>query len=924
MTNYDSSTEATRETGSSWSVRQHPNASSPYLTVVIPTYNEEHRLEESLERVTAYLSSRPYHWELVISDDGSEDRTLLIAHTFAEQWPQIRVLPSDENRGKGDAVRRGVLAARGAYTLFTDADLSTPIEEVESFLPLLQSESDVVIGSRAMPESRIVEPQPWHRRLGGYIVHRLIHYFVLYSVHDSQCGFKAFRTTAARHIFSLLTIERFAFDVEVLLLAEELGYRTTEVGVTWADAPGTRLSPLRDSIRMLHDMYRIRKSVRERLDDDIETVPLKDERSISLIALQRANGSPDLPIEDAIDRAKRSADTMLLSERDDTTLLATFGVTPKEAEQVAHRLVTTASKTLAGQGSSSAVTVDVQPLPLATPMPWLVDRAAPPETLGVPSERLQYNNTLLKKLSLEEQQREADRRVFEKRYETWKRRRRSLRLLITANIAGLAFWLSWLLDFGNAATLPLYSLLVAAECFNLLQVLGYWYTVWNEPAPQRLRARVSGRIDVFITTYNEPVDLVEKTARAAVAMPYPHRTYVLDDGNRPEMGEMARRVGAHWITRPDNRGAKAGNINHALSVTDGDFFVVFDADHVPHPNFLDRMMPYMADTRAAFAQAPQYYVNRHKTYLTEGAMDQQELFFGPICKGKDGLGAVFCCGTNMVIRRSAIDSIGGFREDSITEDAVTSLDLHERGWTSRYVGERLADGLAPEDLSAYISQQRRWARGNIEMLFKSDLFVRRMALSLRLQYAWSAMYYLTSLTTVLYLALPCLFLLFGVQTVSAKSTDFIAHFLPYIFTTIFILARSAEGRLRFRAIQLSYGLFPVFIGAFYSILTGRKVGFAVTPKEGRIQSFYHLVIPQLTAIGISFLAILVGFAHYSGAATVTNSCWALFNVVMLSGIIRAAAPQRPKEHRSTGPTIVAAFDDMRQLPSHPDYISARW
>jgi len=192
---------------------------------------------------------------------------------------------------------------------------------------------------------------------------------------------------------------------------------------------------------------------------------------------------------------------------------------------------------------------------------------------------------------------------------------------------------------------------------------------------------------------------------------------------------------------------------------------------------------------------------------------------------------------------------------------------------------------------------------------------RRMPVRLRFQYAWSAMYYLTSLTTVLYMALPCLFLLFGIQTVSALSTDFIAHFLPYIFTTIFILARSAEGRLRFRAIQLSYGLFPVFTGAFYAAVSGRKAGFAVTPKEGRAQSFYHLVVPQIAVAAISALSILVGFAHYAGPATVTNACWALFNVIMLSAIIRAAAPQRANAAARPNADLVGAAPELTQQVS---------
>jgi len=866
-----------------WARHEEGRAGQPLLSVILPTYNEERRLGPTLERVTAYLASQPYTWELLVVDDGSVDQTVLTARVFAEQWPQMRILTAERNGGKGDAVRRGVFAARGAYTLFSDADLATPISEVGRVLPLLQGDADVVIGSRAMPDSRIVTAQPLRRRVMGRVFRRLVHGLALRGVRDSQCGFKGFRTTAARHIFGQLTIERFAFDVEVLLLAQELGYRTREIGVSWADVPGTTVSPFRDSATMLRDIYGMRGGVRARLDAARTLAPGAHDRTVSLITVHQTSGRDDLPLGRAIETARRAADTVVVEQRPGTALVTAFGVTTEEAGHVANRLATATSEALATQGQSSAVTVDLHPLPLATPVRWLREPITPAAT---------PRDATRTEASIAAERHSDDQRMFTQGQADWKRRRRAVRALIAFNVLGLIWWLDWLFRPSNAANGLLYTLLVLAECFNVVQVLGYWYTVWHERAPERKRARVEGRVDVFIATYNESVEVVEETVRAAVAMPYPHRTYVLDDGNRPEMAALAARHGARWVTRSHNRGAKAGNINHALTVTDADFFAVFDADHVPQPHFLDRMMPSLADPRVAFVQAPQYYANRGLNYVTEGAMDQQELFFGPICKGKDGLGAVFCCGTNMVMRRAAVEEVGGFREDSITEDAVTSLDLHEHGWTSRYVGERLADGLAPEDLGAYVSQQRRWARGNIEMLLHFGILRRHMPLRLRFQYAWSAMYYLTSLTTVLYMALPCLFLLFGIQTVSALSTDFIAHFLPYIFTTIFILARSAEGRLRFRAIQLSYGLFPVFTGAFYAVVSGRKAGFTVTPKEGRTQSFYHLVVPQLTVAAISALSILVGFAHYAGPATVTNACWALFNVIMLSAIIRAAAPQR--------------------------------
>jgi cellulose synthase (UDP-forming) len=861
------------------------NSEAPLLSIVVPTYNESRRLPRTLEQVTAYFGRQSYRWELLISDDGSRDDTVTIANEVARHWPQMRVLTATKNRGKGAAVRRGILAATGRYVLFSDADLATPIEDVEKLLPLLQDGYDVVIGSRAMPDSNILTKQPLLRQITGKGFRQVVRRLAVQGLRDTQCGFKAFRTPAGRHIFAQLRTERFAFDVEALLLAEALGYPIKEVGVTWADQPGTTVAPLRDAWTMWRDVYRLRRGVHHRLRDDIQSVPGENDRCIGLVTVRDATGLGDIAVEQLLESDRHADDTILVVREQGTATLATFGETVAATREAGIEIAAELTSARATTGESAAITEELQVLPLATPIDWLR-----PSGDGVTATAPQ--SAVIARMRLEDQAREADRRAFEQRSQEWRRRRATVRVLTAVNVVGLVWWLMWLYDYSHAANFVLYTLLVVAESFSVLQVLGYWFTVWNERPPERRRVKVPGRVDVFITTYNESVELVENTVRAAVSMTYPHRTYVLDDGNRPEMGEMARRHGAEWITRPDNQGAKAGNINHALTQTSGEFFVIFDADHVPHPDFLQRLMPYMDDPKMAFVQAPQFYVNRDRTYVAGGAMDQQELFFGPICRGKDGMNAVFCCGTNVVLRRSAIADVGGFDEHSITEDAVTSVKLHERGWHSRYVDERVAEGLGPDDLSAYISQQRRWARGNIEMLFKFGIFRRKMSWKLRLQYAWSAMYYLTGLTVPLYFVLPAAFLLFGWQAVSAQSGNFIAHFLPYIFMTIYILTRSAEGRLRFRAIQFSYGLFPVFLSALFSVLTGKRAHFQVTPKVGRVQSFYHLIIPQIAFALFLVVAIVFGSLHFSGARTVTNASWALFDLVLISGIIRAAAPQR--------------------------------
>ncbi len=477
-----------------------------------------------------------------------------------------------------------------------------------------------------------------------------------------------------------------------------------------------------------------------------------------------------------------------------------------------------------------------------------------------------------------------------------RRRRATLRVLILAGTVALGWWLVWLVNLAHAASLPLYGLLFLAQLINIFQVVGYWHAVWRLREPNRRKGDIEGGVDVFITTYNEPIEIVEPTLAAAVAMHRPHRTYLLDDGRRPEMKDLAHRYGAAWLTRPDNRGHKAGNLNEALKRTDGDFFAVFDADHVPAAEFLERLLPWFRDADIAWVQAPQFYANQHVSFTAGGAMDQQAIFFGPVCEGMDGLDGVICCGTNFVMRRAAVEEIGGFREDSVTEDAATGLALHARGWRSRYINEPLASGLAPEDLPSFLKQQRRWAQGNLEMLVRGLHTLNRVRPALGVQYAWAASNYLSGVSVLVYIALPCIFLLFGVQTVKlTTSDDFIAHFLPYIFLTVFIFVRSLDGHLRLRSVQVSFGLFPVHLSALASAIAGRRIGFAVTPKVAQGGSAYVLVIPQLAAIALSLISIPVGLHRVVDASAVTNSCWALFNIAMLAGIVRAASGQRVAE-----------------------------
>mgnify|MGYP000468806795 CR=1 FL=1 len=232
---------------------------SIYLSVVVPAYNEEKRIGFSLFRIKDYLQSRNLSAEVIVVDDGSTDRTAEVAREIMADYPEFRVISHPVNRGKGAAVRTGALQARGELVLFTDADLSTPIEELEKFLPLSREGYEVVIGSRALPESEIKERQGWLREHLGKGFNLLVRLLVLKGFKDTQCGFKLFWKEAAREIFFRLETEGFAFDVEVLLLARKLGYKIAQVPVVWVNHPESRVRLVRSSLKMLGELIKIRR-----------------------------------------------------------------------------------------------------------------------------------------------------------------------------------------------------------------------------------------------------------------------------------------------------------------------------------------------------------------------------------------------------------------------------------------------------------------------------------------------------------------------------------------------------------------------------------------------------------------------------------------------------------------------------------------
>jgi dolichyl-phosphate beta-glucosyltransferase len=232
----------------------------PHVSLIIPAYNEEERIGPTLTKIISYLSSRPYEGEIVVVDDGSTDSTVKEAMAHSGGPVPLRVVENPGNKGKGYSVRHGMREGRGEFLIFSDADLSTPIEETEKVLRAHSRGSDVVVASRRLARSVLEIKQPWYREFMGRSFNLVVQTFAVRGISDTQCGFKGFTRDAAAAVFSKAVIDRFGFDVEILFLARKLGFTVKEIPVRWIDSPFSRVDPLRDPYRMFMEVLKVRKN----------------------------------------------------------------------------------------------------------------------------------------------------------------------------------------------------------------------------------------------------------------------------------------------------------------------------------------------------------------------------------------------------------------------------------------------------------------------------------------------------------------------------------------------------------------------------------------------------------------------------------------------------------------------------------------
>ncbi len=469
---------------------------------------------------------------------------------------------------------------------------------------------------------------------------------------------------------------------------------------------------------------------------------------------------------------------------------------------------------------------------------------------------------------------------------TTRKSQRQLRVLIGAALVASFWYIGWLLEPGRVGNPYLYGALIVAEIFNIVQAVGFWWTVTGR-SKKRTHApsahfSPATEVDVFIPTYSESVEIVEATVASAAAMTGARiKVWILDDGDRPAMAQLADQYGVGYITREQHEGAKAGNINHALGITTGEFVLILDCDHVPLPHFLEATLPDFNDEKVAFVQTPQYYANFEESPIAAASWSQQAIFFGAIAQGKDRHNTMFCCGTNVVFRRKALNDVGGFPTNSLTEDFELSLHLNELGWKATYVNETLACGLAPEDMASYVSQQHRWARGCLSALPR--ILRSKLPLRQRAQYLLSSVYFLSGFTVITYMALPVLAMVFGIQALGQTSSDqFLLHFAPYYALSLYTLTRAGQGSFTFSAFALAEASAWIQVHAAYRWIFRRPSKFVVTPKQGSSNRQVKAVAPALVMIAILLGASIIGLSRGFTPGTLNNVGFAFLHLLVIS------------------------------------------
>ncbi len=436
--------------------------------------------------------------------------------------------------------------------------------------------------------------------------------------------------------------------------------------------------------------------------------------------------------------------------------------------------------------------------------------------------------------------------------------------------------------------------------YSLLRLMLIWINYLMIKKPETPHPEKGMRVAIFTTSSpGEPVEMFEKTLAACANISYPHTTYLLDDTRDPAFRECAERNGAVWLELVGIPGAKAGKINAALKLTQEEFILVLDPDHIPFPNFLDYTLGFFRDEKIGFVQVTQAYYNQYRSFTAHGAAEQTYTFYGPTQMGLFGIGGAVAIGANCTFRRTALESIGG-HGIGLAEDLITSIRIHAQGWKSVYNPVVVSRGLVPEDLGSFCKQQLKWSRGLFEVLFAE---VPRLFKNLtgwqRLSYLTITTYYLVGACTFYFTLVPFLFFLTHFNAAQMDFTEFLSYGMPivviavaiYLYVQKWLGHRKTERGLHWRGMILKHACWPVFLLGFLLGVIDKDVPYIPTAKraaKGYFTPFARPLVAHVLLFLITVGSLFVQrrfFATEIDVLATRQIIWAMLGFAVLSFVM---------------------------------------
>jgi cellulose synthase (UDP-forming) len=500
----------------------------------------------------------------------------------------------------------------------------------------------------------------------------------------------------------------------------------------------------------------------------------------------------------------------------------------------------------------------------------------------------------------------------------WRRDRTCTRALTCAFVFAVALRYLWWRLFDTVLPYPSYGpalywvwFLFVVELLGFLDIALFLLTMSRysdrRAEADQLQAAFTAApettwpaVDVFIPTYNEPLDVLERTIVGALALDYPReklRIYVLDDNRRKWLRELCERKGVTHVTRADNLHAKAGNLNNGLKISRGDLVAIFDADFVPFRCFLKRTVPFFQEPSIGIVQTPQHFFNKDPVQSNlnlEGILpDEQRLFFDEMAPSRDAWDVSFCCGSCSIARRKALEAIGGFPTESITEDLLTTLTMLNKGYKTRYLNERLSMGLAAESIKGYFVQRSRWCRGGIQTLFVHNGPIRGPGLTLLQRIMFIPVSWLVQYVVQLaILIVPAVYFWTGIPPLYFTSTwDIVYYQLPVLLAYFFLMLWITPSRY-LPVVSTAIGVFSTFRllpTVIASLVRPFGTPFLVTPKgtaneRSEFDAYTFTCIAALiaiTAIGIFINVVPEWSTIRHTEFSVVSLYWAAMNILVL-------------------------------------------